>query len=153
MSYNSLTRFERPLRLELGASPLLARVAAAVHLLAGAACLLASLPGALRWALAAASALHYGWFVRRQCRATTSRAVSGIAWDRQRGWTVRCGESGWRGAQLLSPVFVSLPLVILRFRVSGGARCSALVVADRLDAEGFRRLRLRVLQSLQMTRN
>jgi len=147
MSYNSLTRFARPLRVELRASRRLALAAAALHSLACGACLLATLPLPLRLLLAGLTAVHYGVFLRRHASARAGRAIRSVAWDRTRGWQVRCRRGAWQPASLRLPVFVSASLVVMRFRPATGSACSALVVADRLPADDFRRLRVRLLQA------
>jgi Membrane-bound toxin component of toxin-antitoxin system len=153
MSYSSLTGFERPLRVELDASRRLALAGAAVHVLAVAACLMAALDPWLRLLLAAAAAAHYGYFLRRQASARTGRALKAVSWDKLRGWRVCCGDGVWQSAQLRLPVYVSAAVVIMRFRAGTGKSCSAVVVADRLCVDDFRRLRVRLLQSVRAKRN
>jgi len=148
MSYNSLTKFGQPLRIELCTSRLLAAGGGLLHLLAVMACLLADVPLPVGALLALPVCAHYAYFLRRQVSARTGRAVGALAWDERRGWRVRCGGGGWQAARLRIPVFVSAALVIVRFRLDSGRTCSAVVVADRLPADHFRRLRVRLLQSL-----
>jgi hypothetical protein len=150
MSDNSLTKFGQPLRIEFGPSRRLAQAAAVIHVLAAVACLPATLPLLLRLLLAVASAAHFVWFLRRQASAKTGAAIRAIAWDSARGWRVRCPGADWQTARLLVPVFVSASLVVMRFRPAAGRTCSAIVVADRLPADDFRRLRLRLLQSTRV---
>ena len=146
MSYSSLTRFDQPLRIELGPSRLLIGAAAAVHALALAACLIASLHPLVRILLIALTGVHLVYFLRRQATATAGGAISGISWDVQRGWRVCAVPGGWQAAQPLSPVFITARLVVVRFRGSLDKRCSAMIVADRLQHDEFRRLRVRLLQ-------
>jgi hypothetical protein len=153
MSYNSLTRFGQPLRIELHASRLLAAGGGLLHALAAAACLLAQLPLPVSVLLMALTATHYGYFLRRQAGAHAGRAVGALAWDDRRGWRVCCASDGWQAARLRIPVFVTASLVIVRFRLGSGRTCSVIVVADRLPADAFRRLRVRLLQSLAADRD
>lgn len=148
MSYNSLTRFARPLQIELGPSRLLAAAGGLLHALAAASCLLAPVELPWKLLLVILSVVHYGYFLHRQASARSGRAISAVAWDRRRGWRVCCAGGDWQAAQLKVPTFVSASLVILRFRPLTGRSCSAMVVADRLPADDFRRLRVRLLQSL-----
>lgn len=147
MSYDSLTRFAQPLRVEFGASRRLALAAAVVHSLAAGACLLATLPLPLRLLLAGVAAVHYVAFLRRHASARARRAIRAVAWDSTRGWQVRWRSGAWQPARLLLPVFVSASLVVMRFRPAAGRACSAMLVADRLPADDFRRLRVRLLQA------
>jgi len=148
-----LTRFGQPLRVELRASRLLAGGGGLLHALAAIACLLARLPLPVGVLLTALTATHYGYFLRRQASARAGWAVGALAWDERRGWTVRCVRGGWQTARLRIPVFVTASLVIVRFRLGSGRTCSAMVVADRLPADAFRRLRVRLLQSLAADRD
>ncbi len=146
--YNSLTKFGRPLRLELSASPRLAALGGLVHVLAAGTCLQARLPLSLTGLLLAAIGMHYWVFLRRHVGVIPAAALDGIAWDAHRGWRVRVAGGGWRPARLLTPFFVSLSLVVVRFRTSHRKLHTAVVFADRLPADAFRRLRVRLLQTV-----
>jgi len=121
-------------------------------MLAAAACLLATLPLSVRLLLVALTTLHYVYFLRARASAQTGAAVRAVAWDNTRGWQVCCSDGSWQRAELRIPVFVSVPLVIMRFRVSTGRTCSAMVVADRLSTDEFRRLRVCLLQAARANR-
>lgn len=153
MSYDSLTRFDRPLRVELGRSRLLTAAAAGIHAAAALSCLVAALHPFLRMLLLALTGAHLVYFLRRQVTATAVGAISAISWDRQRGWRVCAVPGGWQAAQPLMPVFVSAQLVAVRFRASNRRACSALIVGDRLAADDFRRLRVRLLQAARSRRD
>lgn len=147
MSYDSLTRFDRPLRVELGRSRLLTAAGAGIHAAGALACLVAALHPVLRVLLLALTGAHLVYFLRRQVTATADGAVSAISWDEQRGWRVCALPGGWQAAQPLMPVFVTAQLVVVRFRASNRRACSAVIVGDRLGADDFRRLRVRLLQA------
>lgn len=164
MFCDSLTKFDQPLRLELGFSRWLAATAAVLHGLALLGCLLTPLAAGWRLLLGVLVCVHGLWFLRRQLTATAGRAISGIAWDRFGGWRVRGVTGDWRPARLALPVFVSARLAVVRFRVAGHGTHSALIVPDRIvsdrivsdrivtgrvDADAFRRLRVRLLQAAQ----
>jgi hypothetical protein len=110
-------------------------------------CLVAALHPFLRMLLLALVGAHLVYFLRRQVTATAAGAISAISWDRQRGWRVRALPGGWQAARLLMPVFVSAQLVVVRFRASNRRAGSAVIVGDRLGADDFRRLRVRLLQA------
>ncbi len=147
MSYDSLTRFDQPLRVELRFSWLLTATAATLHILAVTSCLLAPLHRGWQLLLIALLGGHFVRFLRRQVTAKLGKAIGAIAWDRQRGWRLRRPSGEWCQARLLLPVFVTLHLVIVRFRVAGVGVHSAVIVADRIGPDEFRRLRVRLLQS------
>ena len=149
MSYDSLTRFDQPLRVELRFSRWLAGAAAALHALAAVSCLLVPLHRGWQLLIIALLGGHFVRFVRRQVTATVARAIAVITWDRQRGWRLRGTPGDWRSARLVLPVFVTAQLVVVRFRVPGRGVHSAMIVADRLGTDEFRRLRVRLLQSAQ----
>jgi hypothetical protein len=149
MSYNSLTKFDQPLRVELRFSRLLAGSAAALHVLAAASCLLVPLHPGWRLLIIALLGVHFVRFLRRQVTATAAKAIAVIAWDQQRGWRLRSAPGDWRPARLVVPVVVTAQLVVVRFRVPDRGIHSAMVVADRLGSDEFRRLRVRLLQSAQ----
>jgi len=153
MSYNSLTRFDQPLRIELGRSRLLTAAGVGIHAAGALSCLVAALHPFLRMLLLALAGAHLVYFLRRQVAATAVGAISAIAWDRQRGWRVCAVPGGWQAAQPLMPVFVSAQLVAVRFRTSNRRGCSALIVGDRLGADDFRRLRVRLLQAARSQRD
>lgn len=147
MSYNSLTRFEQPLQVELRPSRLVGAVAAAAHLVAAMGCW--TLPLALWWrlSLVALLAAHFRYFVRRQITATVPGAIRALGWDRLRGWRLRDARGNWRAARPVMPMLVTAQLVIVRFRAGGRRLHSAVIVADQLEPDTFRRLRARLLQT------
>lgn len=147
MSCDSLTRFDHPLHLELGRSARLRVAAACVHALAAAGCLLSAVHPALSVLLVVLTGLHLVRFLRCHVDGTDRDAVTGIAWDRERGWRVRGGRVHWRDARLSLPVFVTAHVVVVRFRGPGLKRYSAVIVGERLEPDDFRRLRVRLLQS------
>ena len=147
MSYDSLTKFEQPLLVELRPSRLVGAVAAAAHLAAAAGC--CALPVAPGWRvlLVALLATHFHYFLRRQIGATAPGAICALGWDRLRGWRLRDARGDWRAARLILPVLVTAQLVIVRFGAGGRWPHSTVIVADRLDPDTFRRLRVRLLQT------
>jgi hypothetical protein len=142
-----LTRFDQPLRIEFRFSWLLTTTAAILHGLAATACLLAPLDRGWQLLITALLGGHFVRFLRRQVTAKTGRAIGAIAWDRQRGWRLRGPSGDWYRARLVLPVFVTVQLVVVRFRVAGVGTHSAVIVPDRIGADEFRRLRVRLLQS------
>jgi Membrane-bound toxin component of toxin-antitoxin system len=149
MSSDSLTRFDQPLRVELRFSRTLAAAAVALHGLAVLGCLLVPLQRGWQLLIITLLGGHCVRFYRSQVAATGGKAIGVIAWDKQRGWRLRAASGHWWPARLLMPVFVTVSLVVVRFRIAAVGTHSAVIVADRLGAEEFRRLRVRLLQSTQ----
>jgi len=116
-------------------------------------CLVAALHPVLRALLLALTGAHLVYFLRRQVAATADGAISAISWDKQRGWRVCAPPGGWQAARPLMPVVVTAPLAVVRFRVSNRRACSAVIVGDRLGADDFRRLRVRLLQAARGQRH
>jgi hypothetical protein len=146
MSHNSLTKFDRPLQIELRPSAQLAVCIGLVHALSAVAVVFfANLP-MLRLLLPLLLLANLGYFVRSQITTRSRLAVRAIAWDRQRGWRVANALGDWQSVQLRRPVFISYRLVVVRFRVSRFKTRSAVIVADRLSVDEFRRLRSRLMQ-------
>ena len=147
MSQTSLTKFDQPLQIDLQPSRQLARLSLVFHLLGGLAWLLVTAPIACKLAALLLIGSHACYFHHLQIAATRAASVSGISWDKARGWQVYNPVTGWQVAELQTPVFVSARLVAVRFRISGFRCCNAVIVADRLAGDKFRRLRVRLLQS------
>ena len=147
MSNDSLTKFDRPLRIELKPSPQLTVFSGLIHVLAAASAAFTPELQALRFLLPVLVLAHFGYFIRHQVTARSSRAVKSIAWDRGRGWRVANAAGDWQPVRPRFPVFVSFRLVVVRFRASAFRSRSAVIVADRLSDHEFRRLRVRLLQS------
>jgi len=147
MSHNSLTKFDQPLLVELQASRLLRLALGAVYALTALAWLSVPLSWPARLALFAALGGHFVFLYRLHVKPLRRRAVRALRWDRARGWRLRCHGGEWLPAQLLTPALVTCQLVAVRFRVGRFSTRSVVVVADRLNENDFRRLRVRLLQS------
>jgi hypothetical protein len=153
MSQISLTKFDQPLQIELEPSRQLARLSLVVHMLGGLAWLLVTFPVIYKLAALIFISGHARYFHQLQIAANSASSVSGIAWDKKRGWRVYNPAKGWQTAVLQMPVCVTPRLVAARFRVSRFRCCSAVIVGDRLAGDKFRRLRVRLLQSTRGHRN
>jgi len=145
MSPDLWNRFDHPLRLELGDSPVLRNTLAAIHLVAVGAWLLAPLP--LSWRVSAlAVLLVQGRRLYHLHVCPTARsAVRALCWDADEGWRLKTA-SGWRAATLCHPFYVTAHLAAARFRIGRFRRLTVIVTGDRADADSFRRLRVRLLQ-------
>ncbi len=140
MSLNSSNRFAIASWRGLEPSRRVLRYAAAMHALALASCLGATLPwttlGALTLLLAASGA-RFLW-VWSGVPSTLSLASGGQ-------WRMEAAQGAAADHCLLLPLFVTPWLVIARFR--GPTRTRTLLIAsDSLPPDSFRRLRVRLLQ-------
>ena len=139
--------FDRPLHIELQPSRILLIGAGALYLLTAFFWLHISLPGRYVAVLYAGLLAHFIYLYFLHIVNRLPVAITTLGWDRQRGWWLQYVNGRRSEVSLCLPVFVSRRLVAIRFR-TGRLRCrSVIVVADRLDAEAFRRLRLRLIQS------
>ena len=147
MSHKSLTKFDQPLLAELRPSRLLLFAYGLVYSLAALAWLWVPLSWWGHMLLIGLLGGHFVFLYRLHVQPLLRCAVQALSWDAVRGWRLRSGKGEWCPAQLLTPAFVSHRLVAVRFRVGRFSRRSVVVVADRLEENEFRRLRVRLLQS------
>lgn len=145
-------RFDRPLRLDLGDSPLLLKLLAALHLAAVLAWVLVPLPSLVRVSVVGILLVRL-WHLSRLHACPRSRyAVHALYWDATSGWQVKI-RGGWCQATLSAPYYVTAHLVAVRFRISRFRQVTAIVLAERCEADDFRRLRVRLLQCGHGNRN
>lgn len=147
MSHNSLTTFDQPLLAELKPSRLLLFALGAVYALTAVVWLWVPLSWPGRLLLFGGLGWHFAFLYRLHVKPLLRCAVQDLGWDALRGWRLRCHGGEWLPARLLTPAFVSYRLVAVRFRVGRFSTRTVVVVADRLDENDFRRLRVRLLQT------
>ncbi|VAW73967.1 hypothetical protein MNBD_GAMMA14-1423 [hydrothermal vent metagenome] len=138
-------RFDHPLRLELGHSPLLLKVLMSLHLAAISAWATVPLSPVLRLSVVLVLLIQFWHLQRVYVRPVASRAVRALYWESETGWHVKTAR-GWFPATLCHPYYVTARLVAVRFRIGRLRRVTAIVVGDRTGADSFRRLRVRLLQ-------
>ena len=153
MSHNLLNKFEQPLRVDLGASPRLLRVGAALHGMALAFCLWAPLPLLPTITVSAALVVHFLYVCCFHVYPCHPLAIASLSWDAARGWRIGRRQGSWQAATVVAPVFISHRLVAVRFRTGALRARRVVLVSDRLDRDDFRRLRARLLQSANGDRN
>lgn len=153
MSQISLNAFEQALQVELASSRLLLSVLLFLYTLTAAAWLWVPLDAFARLGLYSLLAGHFVYLYRLHCRPSLRSAVRALAWDPVSGWRIRCGAEAWLPARIITPVFVSYRLVAVRFRVGRFTTRSVVVTGDRMGSDDFRRLRVRLLQSANGSRD
>jgi len=147
MSHNSLRKFDQPLRVELKPSGIFLSVLVSLYSLAALAWWCVPLPTLARLLLTAGLTGHFFHLYRVHIAATSVTSVQALCWDRVKGWRVRGPAAVWIPAEMLLPVFVSYRFAAVRFRIGRFKTRSVVLLADRLPANDFRRLRVRLLQS------
>ena len=147
MSHNSLRKFDQPLRVELKPSGIFLAVLVSLYSLAALTwwCVPLSVPA--RLLLTAGLTGHFFHLYRVHIAARSVASVQALCWDRVKGWQVRGPGTVWFPAEMLLPVFVSYRFAAVRFRIGRFKTRSVVLLADRLPANDFRRLRVRLLQS------
>ncbi len=132
------------LRLDLGASRLLAAVLMAAH--GGAAAIAAWLPLALpfRLGLLALVAVSLYRGLRDHALRRGARAITAFRLNADDTCAVQRGAAGWEEGRLRD-CWVHPLLTILVVRAGGRRRSvSVVIAADAVSAEAFRRLRVRL---------
>ncbi len=148
MSHNSLKKFDQPLSVELKPSRIFLSVLVSLYSLAVLAWWCVPLSVLTRLLLTAVLTGHFFHLYRLHIAATSAASVQALCWDRVKGWQLRGpGTTVWFPAEMLLPVFVSYRFAAVRFRIGRFTTRSAVLLADRLPANDFRRLRVRLLQS------
>ncbi|MFQ5645123.1 MAG: protein YgfX [Thiogranum sp.] len=148
-----MSRFDQPLRIEPGRSRTLFAVLVLLYALAIAAWWCVPLSVLTRLLLSAVLAGHFCYLYRVHIAATAKVSVRVLCWDRTRGWRLCGPDAAWSPAVVLLPVFVSYRLAAVRFRTGRFKTRTLVLCADRLPANDFRRLRVRLLQSAHGDRN
>ncbi len=138
--------FLRPVRLRIGSSRSLAATAAAAHAGAAAIALLMPLPlwgrsallGLLLWSAWRVWSVHLG---------PGGRRISEVLLRSDDVFEVTTA-AGIAEAQLLGAELVAPWLTVLRLRLGGGACVSLVLLPDNVEAQAFRRLRVRLRHRL-----
>ena len=138
--------FQGAVHLDLQPSVWLPRVIVAVHFLVLVTVWFAYPPSAPRNLLLSAVVLHGLGLVVRLLRVSPRRTVARLELDARGSWRVvfrdgRSVDASLRRAALVSPLATTLSLLC-----ADGARCEVLLLPDTVDADAFRRLRVRLLR-------
>ena len=153
MSHISLSKFDQPLSIEPGLSRSFLAVLVVLYALAILAWWNVSLSVLQHLLLTALLAGHFYCLFRVHIAATATASICALRWDRCRGWQLCGPDAEWVPVTICLPVFVSFRLVAVRFR-TGRCKTRTLVLpADRLCTNDFRRLRVRLLQSVHGDRD
>lgn len=141
----SSTPFAGPLRLEPQVSRLLTRFLFLLHALALAAAWTAPLSWLVKAVLTAA-VLIGGWRELRRQRGVRDGMLLRVIWGADGTWNV-CVNGQWQSASLEPDVHEHPLLVILPLRTEEGRVRRIVIAPDAIDADSYRRLRVRIRQS------
>lgn len=144
MLLTTMSGFQGPVHLDLQPSIWLPRAIVAVHLLVLATLWLAYPPSTPRNLLLGAIVLHGLALVVRVVRVSPAQAVARLELSARLTWRVVFGDGRRVDAQLRRAVLVSPLITTLSLRCADGARCDVLLLPDTVDADAFRRLRVRL---------
>lgn len=133
-----------PLRLELGRSYRLAAVLSLVHVLALWMVWVSMFPVVGQWAFSLLIGLSMLSVLRRHVARVGTGAIRQLFWDADGIWRL-VDTGGHEHMVERQGEFLRTPwLVILNFRQESGGRFAAVVPRDAVDAQAFRRLRMRL---------
>ncbi len=139
------TAYATPLRLELKPSPKLLWVLAFAHLGAAGLLLTTSLPAWAVSCLALGVLGSFLWLTTRHALLMQSGAVVWLLWGAGNEWLLGARDGTRMAAQLNPQSFVRPWLTVLLLApASGGPMRNVVILPDSLDAESFRRLRVRL---------
>jgi hypothetical protein len=145
MSHTLSRKYATPLRLELGRSRLLWRYLTLLHGTTLVILPFMQLPGSFALLLALVLLFSYLRYRRRYWLPDNLDTVRSLLWGSDRRMQLGLGSGQRTGATLLPHGFVLSWLVILQLRLDTGGKRHLIVLPDMLDAESFRRLRVRLL--------
>lgn len=134
----------RTLYIRLRPSPQLLLALVTLHLGAVACALASDLPAAVQWPLVLWVATLAHRRIALHATGQAARSVVLIVWDGQGRWRLVQRDGQVLEAALERGAYVHPALVALPFRTRQGRHRRVLVVPDRVDAEGLRRLRARL---------
>jgi toxin CptA len=131
------------LGLRLGSSRILTGILGGAHILAAGALWVA--PAFPAWALAGSLVLaaHLGFALRRHAWRSDPRALVELELLEDGSAAARSRAGEWKTYRIAGSSFVSAQLTVLNLSPDHGrGRRAALITADNVDPDGFRRLRV-----------
>lgn len=141
----SSNTYAAPLVLEIAPSLPFALVLACAH--GGVLMVLAMLPlpGWMLWVLTILVMVHAAYSIRRHALLQDAKSVVRLLWDAQDQWTLTRRDGIACSAKLLPGSYLHPALTVLNYKVSNWHRTSVVILPQRVDAEDFRKLRVRML--------
>jgi toxin CptA len=131
------------LSLRLGSSRHLTQILGSAHVLAAAALWLAPLPAGLALAGSLALSVHLVWALRRHAWRSAAGSLIELELLDDCSISARSRAGIWEAYRVAGSSFVSPLLTVLNMRPeAGGWTRPVLIMADNVDADSFRRLRV-----------
>lgn len=141
----SLNTYAAPLALEIAPSLPFALVLLGVHSAVVVVLLFMPLPEEFIAVLAIVVAVHAVYATWRHALLRAAKSVVQVLWDTQDEWTLTHRDGTTCYAQLLAGSYRHPLLTVLNFKVSTWRRTSVVIFPQRVAADGFRQLRVRML--------
>ena len=141
----SSNTYAAPLTLEIAASVPLAIALACAH--GGTLVVLAMLP-LPEWIIAVLTVLvvvHAVYSIRRHALLRDAKSVVRVMWNAENDWILTRRNGTAFSVKLLPGSYLHPTLTILNFKVSPWRRVSVVILPRRVDAEAFRKLRVRMM--------
>ena len=141
----SSNTYAAPLALEIAPSVPFALMLACAH--GGVVMVLAMLPlpGWMLWVLTVCVVAHAVYSIRRHALLHDAKSVVRVLWDAQDQWTLTRRDGTECSAKLLPGSYLHPTLTVLNYKVSNWYRTSVVILPQRVDAEDFRKLRVRMM--------
>ncbi len=149
MSHKLPRKYATPLHLELGRSRLLWLYLTLLHGAILVTLPFVQLPGSFVLLLTLVLVLSYLRYRRLYWLAANPDSIRSLVWGSAERMQLTLGSGQGAGASLLPHGFVLSWLVILHLRLDTGRKRYLVVLPDMLDADGFRRLRVRLLLDMK----
>jgi len=89
--------------------------------------------------------VHAVYTIRRHALLRDAQSVTRVGWDAQDQWTLTRRDGTTCSARLLPGSYLHPLLTVLNFKVTRWRRVSVVILPTRVDAEGFRQLRVRLM--------
>ena len=141
----SSNTYAAPLALEISPLVPFALVLACAHGGVAAVLVMLPLPYELVAVLTVIVAAHAVHAIRRHALLRDARSVVRVLWDVQDEWRLTCRDGTTFYARLLPGSYLHPLLTVLNFKVTRWRRVSVLILPKRVDVEGFRQLRVRMM--------
>lgn len=146
MLAHRMNGFHGPVFLDLQPSRWLPRGMVLVHLVVLVAVARAYPPSLPQQVLLAAIALHGLWSVVILRRVRPAKVIARLELSARHTWRVVFGDGRSVAAELQAAALVSPLMTTLSLCCVDGRRCEVLILPDQVDADAYRRLRVRVRQ-------
>ena len=149
MSQHLYSKFDRPLQLELRPSSILLSILIATHLTAGLGAVLIPVADFLKAFVFIVLTINAFYLHRHFIQMRFPHSLRSIDWNLNSGWSFSLSNGEVQSTNLCQPLFISSTILAISFS-SGNYRKHAVILApDSLSRDEHRRLRVRLLASVQ----